>query len=369
MKRVLKITFVFKRYYTGKDVVLDRFGRLYEFPSQLARLGHQVTVICLDYRGIDDVADFIESFGAGSVSWVIVSFRSFYRFELGQVYRTIKGFCPDVIIGSSDIPCLWLSRKLSKCHRVPYLADLYDNYESFGQAHIPGFKQLLKTCINNAGAVITVSSALKSKVMEEYPFVGAVVVMNNGIPLSRFSPGSRTMAREALGLPDNVRLVGTAGSLSKMKGLDTVCEAWAKIEQLTEDVCLVLAGPIGSGFSIPEGERVIYLGELSECQVVKLFRALDVGIIPAHDSEFGRYCFPQKMYEMVACGLPIAGSKVGSIEVSLQANPEMLFEPGNADDLVAVLLRQLKRPVLADIQVMGWSEIVQDIEPVLLELV
>lgn len=320
----MKIVFVCKRHYTGKDVIRHRFGRLYEFPTQLARLGHQVTVLCLDYRNDDRHDDFIEQFGSGSVRWVIATVHKVLGFEIGVIYRSIKAVQPDVVVGSSDIPSLWLARRLSRLLGVAYAVDLYDNYESFGQARIPGFRHVLKASIRDAGTIIVVSSALR----EKSPRLRAAwrCCCNDQWHLAiQLFPGDRATARAALGLPLNSRLIGTAGNLSRMKGLDTVYNAWTRLEGFTENIYLVIAGRVDPEFPVPSGARVIYLGELLEAQVSHLFRALDVGIIPAHDSEFGRYCFPQKLFEMVACGLPVVAAKVGAITQALRASPEVLL--------------------------------------------
>lgn len=364
----MKVVFVCKRYYTGKDVIRHRFGRLYEFPTQLACLGHQVTVLCLDYRNDDRHEGFEEQFGSGSVRWIIASVRHVIGFEVGVIYRAIKAGQPEVVIGSSDIPCLWLARRLARRLGVAYVVDLYDNYESFGQARIPGFQRMLKASIKDADAVIVVSSALRAKVHVDYAPRGSVVVMNNGIVRSSFFLGDRVAARVALGLPLNARLIGTAGHLSRMKGLDTVYDAWTRLEGLAEDAYLVLAGRVESKFPIPSSARVLYLGELLEEQVGQLFRALDVGIIPAHDSEFGRYCFPQKLFEMVACGLPVVAARVGAITETLRANPEMLFAPGDVESLIETVMTQLDNSQLVDIKPMEWSELVESVEPVILHL-
>lgn len=364
----MNIVFVCKRYYTGKDVIRHRFGRLYEFPTQLARLGHAITVVCLDYRNDDPHEEFIEQFGSGSVRWIIVSMRRIFCFEIGGIYRTIKAAQPAVIVGSSDIPSLWLARRLSRLLGTAYVVDLYDNYESFGQARIPLFRRLLRACIRDAGAVIVVSSVLQSKVINDYAPRGDVVVMINGIARSSFFPGDRETARLALGLPLNAKLIGTAGNLSRMKGLDTVYSAWTGLEGLVEDLYLVLAGRVEPAFPVPSGARVLYLGELLEVQVSQLFRALDVGIISAHDSDFGRYCFPQKLFEMVACGLPVVAAKVGAISQALRASPEALFVPGDDKGLIAAVMLQLENSHLADINPVEWCELIESVEPVILDM-
>jgi len=365
----LRIVFVCKRYYTGKDVVCHRFGRLYELPSQLARLGHQVVVLALDYRAQDHHPDFTEHFGSGFVRWTIITRRTIIKRRVSGVYRGIEAFNPSLVFGSSDIPCLWLSRKIAGKLKIPFVVDLYDNYESFGQAKIPGLRNVLRSCVRKANLVVTVSSVLRQKVIDEDMPCSPVIVMNNGVARSSFFPGDCSLARLSLGLPLKVKLIGTAGTLSKMKGLDTVYEAWPSIRDLAEDVYLVLAGPKERGFPLPAGERVIYLGELLEERVGQLFRALDVGIIPAHDSAFGRYCFPQKLFEMMACELPVVGARVGAIEAVLQSSPEMLFSPGDAESLTAAVSDQLREPKLSDITPREWGELVERIEPVIAKLV
>ena len=364
----MKIIFICKRYYTGKDVIRHSFGRLYELPTQLARLGHRVTVLCLDYRNIDPQDSFVEQFDAGSVHWAVVPLRSLFSLKAFSTYKTFKSVEPNLVIGSSDIPCLWLAKKLAGRFKTPYIVDLYDNYESFGQAKVPGFRNALKNSVNKASTVIAVSEVLKEKVFSDYAPQGQVIVMNNGVACNSFFVGNKVEAKLALGLPTDMKLIGTAGNLSRMKGLDTVYDAWAKIEQQTENVCLVLAGPVEDGLPVPTGSRVYYLGELLEQQVGQLFCSLDVGIIPAHDSEFGRYCFPQKLYEMVACDLPVVAAKVGAIADILQETPAMLFTAGNADSLVSTITAQLNNPSIVSIKPMEWPELVKDIEPAIMHI-
>ena len=47
----MRIAFLCKRRYMGKDVIDDRYGRLYEFPFQLARLGHEVHGVAVVGQG------------------------------------------------------------------------------------------------------------------------------------------------------------------------------------------------------------------------------------------------------------------------------------------------------------------------------
>lgn len=361
----MNILFICKRYYTGKDVIEHNFGRLYEIPRQLALLGHQVSVLCLDYRNNGRQKYFTEPHGAGVVKWYVTPVCLLFF----AVKNSLNHQAHDLVFATADIPCLWLGRFLARWVAVPYIVDLYDNYESFGQVRIPRFRHILRSCINQADAVVCVSDALRKKVLNEYQPNGQVVVMNNGIGHNNFYPRDKTAARTALGLPHDMRLIGTAGALTAMKGLEVVYQAWSKLAAMDDNLYLILAGRVETQFPIPDGPRIIYLGELLEEQVGQLFTALDVGIVPALDSEFGRYCFPQKLYEMVACGLPVVGAKVGAIAQILQNQPETLYCPENVYELTEALKNQLQNRIKADIEVKTWVELVQYLEPRLLELV
>ena len=361
--------FVCKRYYTGKDVIRDRFGRLYEIPRQLSALGYHVTVLCLDYRGNKPEEGVGQEFDRHGVRWLVVSLHDVLRMRFRAIHKQLSGLGLDVVLGSSDIPCLWLSRLLARRERVPYVVDLYDNYESFGQARIPGFRYALRLSIRDASGVLAVSGPLKEKVVRDFAPKAPVVVLNNGISRSVFCEGDRLKARNALGLPSGARLIGTAGNLSAMKGLDTLYAAWPALKSVADDLYLVLAGKVDPELPVPSSARVIYLGELAEHQVAELFRALDLGIIPAHDSEFRRYCFPQKLFEMVGCGLPVVAARVGAIAETLQASPQLLFTPGDADSLRLAVTSQLSRAHHVPVVVDEWPDLVKRIDQLISQVV
>lgn len=364
----MRIAFLCKRQYTGKDVIFDRFGRLYEWPRQLARLGHDVRAWCLDYRGHQDEMQQHEE-KPGSLVWVSLSIGGVRAARVStyphQMHRQLLDFKPDVVIGASDIPhvalATWLGRKLN----VPCVVDLYDNFESFGQARIPGFRALLAYAIRNANLVVTVSQALREKILADHVPSHPVLAMPNGINRAVFSSGDRTQARLALGLPVDVQLIGTAGGLSRMKGLRTVYAAWQHMQRHHSSLHLVLAGPVEKGFPPPVGSRVHYLGELPERKVANLFRALDVGIIPLADSPFGRYCFPQKVYEMLASHLPVVVANTGEMSSLFAHWPEVLFAPDDSRGLTAAVLRQLEQPSMPTIQILDWSKLVKQLEPII----
>jgi glycosyltransferase involved in cell wall biosynthesis len=71
-----------------------------------------------------------------------------------------------------------------------------------------------------------------------------------------------------------------------------------------------------------------------------LLGALDVAIVCNRDSAFGRYCFPLKFYEAIACGTPLVAAAVGDVGRLLADRPECRYGPGNPEEL-ALRVKQL----------------------------
>jgi glycosyltransferase involved in cell wall biosynthesis len=361
----MRIVFLCKQRYTGRDVIHDCYGRLYEFPRQLAESGHDVHVHCFNYHG-QGSGQCVHEVRSGSLNLYSHGFGRFppvslfaYPIYLLRQFRKIR---PDLLIGASDIPHVvltsWLAHKL-KCS---YAIDLYDNFESFGQARIPCFVYALRKAVRGADLVTVVSAPLKQKVEKEYFPSAPVIVVPNAIDKNIFKPGDKLLARKRLGLPADATLIGTAGGLYRTKGIAPLYKAWTQIERNCPNVHLVLAGPIDNALAPPQGERVHYLGHLPYPQVAELFSALDLGIVTVLDSAFGRYCFPQKAYEMLACQLPVIASDVGVMSALFKKFPQALYPAENVEALAQAAIRQLHRPVRPELDILNWWQLVGGIE-------
>lgn len=368
----MRFAFLCKRRYTGKDVVADRFGRLHEIPWQLAQLGHEVRGFCLDYhqKGCVSVS---YAMTPGSLSWDTYSLGHGFLPGLvsypWQILNDLRANRPDVLLGASDIPHAVLTAWLSKRLGIPYALDLYDNFEGFGQARIPGAVPALRRAVRGAGLVIAVSEPLRQWIQTQYVPTGPVLVMPNAIDTTLFKVGSRMAARERLQLPLDAELVGTAGGLYRSKGIVDLYAAWARIAAERPRARLVLAGPVETGLPLPLQDRVHYLGNLTHEKVADVFTALDVGAVTVADTVFGRYCFPQKAYEMMACDLPVVATDVGVMSALLRESPQLLYSPGDAEGLARAVVQQLEKPVKVLACIKDWHELVAEIEPALSALV
>lgn len=352
----MRILVLSKRRYTGKDLIDDRFGRLFELPAWIARFGHKVTGLALSYRpaptGVhrwDDLPGLVwysENIGT-------MPFVNYVR----TLRRVIRETRPELIWVCSDAFHAILGGQLQRRLRIPTVIDLYDNFESFPSTRLPGVLPLFRGACRDVSGLTLVGEALQGYVQKEYGVSSPMLVLHNGTDPTLFHSHDRTASRRALGLPEHGRLIGTAGAISAGRGIETMFEAFLRLEGEMPDLHLVFAGPRDAIPSLYTHPRIIDLGILPLERVPLLLSALNLGVISNLDSSFGRYCFPQKLYEFAGCRTPFVAANVGEAAAMLHRQPYLLFSPGDAGELAGRIRDLLARNDLQEqvIQVRTWE--------------
>ena len=113
----MRIAFLCKRRYMGKDVIEDRYARLYEIPFQLAEFGHDVLGLCLSYYR-DAEGECLHPTQAGTLRWISRSLGKTVLPDLlaypQRALASARDYAPDIVIGASDIPHVvlgaWIAR-------------------------------------------------------------------------------------------------------------------------------------------------------------------------------------------------------------------------------------------------------------------
>lgn len=354
----MRILVLSKRQYTNLDLIDDRFGRLRELPLALALAGHDVTGVCLSYRSRDEGRrdDVVKN---TQVAWHTLNFKRLLPWGSMTYWHIIDKIGgdvhPDIVWACSDALHAILGARIAKRLGATLVIDLYDNFESFAVTRIPGMTSAFRHALRCADGITCVSQPLARYVRETSFTKAPIQVIENAVPEGVFFPMDRATCRRKLGLPQDGIFIGAAGAISKSRGIETLFEAFEIIALERSDVHLVLAGACDKGLRLPKNSRVHYLGMLPMNKVPVFLSSLNVSVICNRESAFGKYCFPQKFYESVACGLPVVAAATGSMMELLKDKPENLFEPENVDNLAAALSRQIANPTPLTFDVPTWS--------------
>lgn len=131
--------------------------------------------------------------------------------------------------------------------------------------------------------------------------------------------------------PSTARRWGGAlyvGRLSHEKGVHTLIEAWRDMPNVP--LTIVGDGPERARMADGAPPWVRFLGQVSPVEVRKLMREAIALIVPSVCYEG----FPAVVIEAYAAGLPVVGSRLGSLAEVVEDNVTGLhFMPGSAEDL------------------------------------
>lgn len=354
----MRILYLCKRQYMGHDVIVDRYARLYEQPFQLAQLGHDVLGVCLSYRNCT-IKDELHATENGSMRWLGLSAGRLRRNLLTYPFALLKiakEFQPDIIVGASDCLHIALGYQTARKLKIKFAADLYDNFESFGLARVPLLKNFYRQALVNAQAVSCVSEPLADLVKHTYLARGNVFTLHSTIDKNVFFSRDKWECRQNLSLPLNAQLIGTAGGLSRDKGIEPVYTAFLQLSERNPNLHLVIAGTIDQNCPPPNSSRVHYVGAIPHKEVATLFCSLDVAIVYLRNTPYGIYSFPQKIYEICACNVPVVVANVGSMSKLFENAENILYNPDDTESLASIIENQLAAPSRYELAIMDWKD-------------
>ncbi|MEI7814399.1 MAG: glycosyltransferase [Coriobacteriia bacterium] len=178
--------------------------------------------------------------------------------------------------------------------------------------------------------------AVDSGVVSE---TGDARVIPNGIDLATFSPGDRSAARKAVGLPQNAHVIVISGRglrTNPFKDFATLVEAIKIAGQNHHERPLVLValGADGVSESFPGGALVIPVAFTDDtATVASYYRAADLYVHAARAENL-----PLAVIEAMACGTAVVATRVGGVpEIVLHKETGLLAEPGDSHELAVAI--------------------------------
>ena len=221
-----------------------------------------------------------------------------------------------------------------------------------------------------------------------------ISVISPGVDLRRFHPIDKSVAKSAIGVPEQHRLVLFVGRIEPLKGIDTLLRAMALVVQRQpEQVCPMCVAIIGGDSSqgvqtedaemarlqslreeLGIGDVVTFLGAKDQDTLQYYYSAAEIVVVPSHYESFGMVAL-----EAMACGTPVVASEVGGLAFVVRDNVTGFHVPDRDHVALAakielllcdeVLRMRLGRRAACWAESYGWSVIADQLLDLLHELV
>jgi len=324
----VELQFVCKRHPQQRDLIERPYGRFYHLPVALAALGHTVRVQLFSYRKLPSL-----TMEQGGVEWSSHDFLTLgARKALRIAVSEINAFCPDWIVGCSDAWAGWLAHRFSRSAGSKLAIDAYDNYEAYMPWNLP-LHWLWRRALGAADLVTAAGPQLALRLAMSRRSEVQVLPMTAD---DGFMPSNRTQCRTALGLPLGMPLFGYSGGWTRSRGSDLILDAFEIVRRELGDARLVLTGrPPQHAASTP---GVISLGYVDDALMPSVTSAMDVCCVVLANTSFGRFSYPAKLCEAMACSVPVVASATDASAWMLSHDNRFLARVGDAHDHARLML-------------------------------
>lgn len=331
----MRLLFVCKRHPQQRDLIDRPYGRFYYLPTLLAGMGHDVRVVLCSHTNVP--AHECERNG---VYWSSHDLRSLGPRKLAAwALSDAIVFQPDWIVGLSDTWYGWLSHHIARRTGARLAVDAYDNYESYMPWNLP-LHYFWRRAIA-AADVVTAAGPQLAALLDRHRSkqMPAAIIPMAADPI--FIPFERNTARTRMELPLEAPLIGYFGSWAGNRSTDILLEVFRIVREQNPAARFVLSGrPPAHALSEP---GVLALGYIDDELLPIALSALDVACVITANTSFGRYSYPAKLCEAMACNVPVVATATEPVRWMLRDDARFLVSIGDARKIAERILDLLGR--------------------------
>lgn len=280
--------------------------------------------------------------------------RILFNHEIGpSLKRRFENDPPDFIYERASLygtAGAWLAQELN----VPLLLELnaplaleQSTYRAtmFG----PIALEAERFALSRADAILTVSRPLRDHILSLGVEPSRVHLFPNGVDPALFRPSPRDLAvRAQLGL-SNELVVGFVGGLRAWHGVELLPEILQQLLPQHPQVRLIVVGdgPLRTALeerlrALGISDKAMMVGSLPHTAVAAVIQQFDVAIAPYPPLDHAFYFSPLKVFEYMACGVPVVATDQGQLtELIRHGETGLLCPPGDVAALTAACDRLL----------------------------
>lgn len=335
----MNILFIGKRFYTNRDALTEKYGRIYQLPYHWAKAGVDTKLWLIDYHSTEFITQQDDSLAIISTP---VKNGSVIK-QYWQESRSKKK--PDIIIASGDCYIGLLGYRLAKKLNAKFVFDVYDKYDEFGgYIKLLGFDLFAYLLKKSDLRMFASQALLKQLGILEHDFI-----LTNGIDRKLFRNIDKSEARDKLNIHTENKIVGYFGSMEPDRGIEDLIDAVQLLRNESLAIQLILGGNAPKGLNL-DRSGINYLGNVPFDHVPFALAACDALAIPYRRSAFMDAGASNKIAEAIACTRPIVATRTPNLTANFSLQATMLdaylAEPSNPNSLASAIKHQLTNPVL-----------------------
>jgi glycosyltransferase involved in cell wall biosynthesis len=288
----------------------------YNISKQLAKNGHEVTILTTDF-------EYDEFFANSLEHATVIPFHCKANLSLFFYSPKMKNWLKNNI-NNFDIIHLHNFRsyqnmmvgKYALLNKIPYIIQAHGSLPYNGKTILKkSFDRIYGlNLLQSASKCIALNETEKQQYIELGVDENKIEIIPNGINLSEYENlPNRGIFRKKYGIEEDEKIVLYLGRLHKSKGIDLLLKSFSKVKEKLGSVKLILVGP-DDGYkkelkflikSLNIESQVILTGFISSEEKIQALVDADVFVTPKFTG------FPVTFVESCACGTPIITTDEG----------------------------------------------------------
>jgi glycosyltransferase involved in cell wall biosynthesis len=276
--------------------------------------------------------------------------RQWYgRFFYWSVRRTFRRVCeefePTIVYAPWVYPDGWAAVKLAREIGLPVVIKSHGSDVLLLDKN-PGRHRGTVEALQSADGIVAVSQDLCRNIIRLGADAQKVQVIYCGVEHHLFCPGSKTGARQALGIEDMRPQLLFVGNLVPVKGIDVLLQACALLRSRGQNVQLNIVGegPLRNtlqqlSVTLGIADMVQWHGSIAQVELPKWYQAADALVLPSRSEGV-----PNVLLEASGCNTPWIATRVGGIPEIGHLGSNRLVAPESPEQLADAIRSMLTHP-------------------------
>jgi D-inositol-3-phosphate glycosyltransferase len=203
--------------------------------------------------------------------------------------------------------------------------------------------EIEKRTMAGSDRIVALTSVDRQQMIRHYGELAPIEVIPGGVDLDHFYPRPRGEARRALGIDGTEKVVLFVGRIQRLKGLEVLVRAFARLADLEKSRLIIVGGQPGTSHETREitrlqhlasklgiAHRTHFVGAVPHTDLPLYYSAADVTAMPSSYESFGLVAV-----ESLACSTPVVATRVGGLTEIVHDGETGLLVPWRDAELFA----------------------------------